>query len=56
MPLCTAWSEGKLSGGKAAQILGIGRIAFWDLAGSRKYAWPITVEDVIRDVEKPGNA
>jgi len=49
--LCTAWSEGRLSGGKAAKFLGISRPDFWELAGSRKFPWPYTVEDLEKDVE-----
>jgi hypothetical protein len=49
--LSSAWSEGKLSGGKAAGFLGISRIEFWDLAGGRGYTWPYRAEDVVREVE-----
>lgn len=49
--LCAAWSEGKLSGGKAGKFLGISRPEFWRLAGSRGYTWPYTVEDLEQDIE-----
>lgn len=48
--LCALWSQGKLSGGKAAQFLGLSRIEFWDLAGGRGYTWPYTAEDLREDV------
>ena len=49
--LCSAWSQGKIGGGKAARHLGLTRIEFWDLAGSRGYTWPYSVDDLNRDVE-----
>lgn len=48
--LCSAWSQGEVSGGTAAALLGLSRIEFWDMAGGRGYTWPMTVEDLERDV------
>ena len=49
--LCAAWSKGELSGGKAAELLGLSRPEFWQLAGSRRYVWPYTVDDLEQDIE-----
>lgn len=49
--LCALWSQGQVSGGKAARFLGLTRVEFWDLAGGRGYAWPYTAEHLDQDVE-----
>lgn len=44
------FSDGKISSGKAAELLGLSRWDFLDLLVRRQAAWPTRPEDVAADV------
>lgn len=44
------FAEGRISSGKAAELLGMSRWDFLDLLVRRQVAWPIRPEDVAEDV------
>lgn len=44
------FAEGKVSSGKAAELLGVSRWDFMDLLVKRQVPWPIMPEDVEQDL------
>lgn len=48
--LCSAWSQGFISGGIAAKQLGLSREDFWRLSAGRGYTWPYFLDDLEQDV------